>query len=77
MAHIVAPVARWRRRKVFAFTRPGDAKTQASARNLGAAWASGSDEAPPEQLDAVILFAPVGGRVPLTPKAMRKGGRMV
>jgi alcohol dehydrogenase, propanol-preferring len=76
-AHIVAQVARWQGRSVFAFTRPGDAATQAFARGLGAAWAGGSDEAPPEPLDAAILFAPVGGLVPLALKVVKKGSRVV
>ena len=76
-AHIVAQVARWQGRSVFAFTRPGDAATQAFARHLGAAWAGGSDEMPPEPLDAAIIFATVGELVPLALKAVRKGGRVV
>jgi len=76
-AHITAQVARWQGRAVFAFTRPGDAGTQAFARRLGAAWAGGSDERPPEPLHAAILFAPDGGLVPLALKAVRKGGRVV
>jgi propanol-preferring alcohol dehydrogenase len=75
--HIVAQVARWQGRRVFAFTSPGDAETQAFARRLGAVWAGGSDEAPPEPLDAAILYAPVGALVPLALKAVRKGGRVV
>ncbi len=76
-AHIVAQVARWQGRRVFAFTRPGDVASQAFARGLGAAWAGGSDEAPPQPLDAAIIFAPVGGLVPLALQAVRKGGRVV
>ena len=76
-AHIVAQVARWQGRSVFAFTRPGDVATQAFARTLGAAWAGGSDEMPPEPLDAAIIFATVGDLVPLALKAVRKGGRVV
>jgi len=75
--HIVAQVARWQGRRVFAFTSPGDAATQAFARSLGAVWAGGSDEAPPEKLDAAILYAPVGALVPLALKAVKKGGRVV
>ncbi|MDB5482560.1 MAG: zinc-binding alcohol dehydrogenase family protein [Caulobacteraceae bacterium] len=75
--HIVAQVARWQGRRVFAFTSPGDVATQDFARRLGAAWAGGSDEAPPEPLDAAILYAPVGALVPLALKAVRKGGRVV
>ncbi|MBW4091105.1 MAG: zinc-dependent alcohol dehydrogenase family protein [Proteobacteria bacterium] len=76
-AHILAQVARWQGRTVFAFTRPGDGAAQAFARSLGAAWAGGSDEAPPEPLDAAILFAPVGALVPLALRAVRKGGCVV
>ena len=76
-AHIIAQVARWQGRSVFGFTRPGDAATQAFARTLGAAWAGGSDETPPEQLDAAIIFATVGELVPRALKAVRKGGRVV
>jgi propanol-preferring alcohol dehydrogenase len=76
-AHILAQVARWQGRSVFAFTRPGDAATQAFARSLGASWAGGSDEMPPEPLDAAIIFATVGDLVPLALKAVRKGGRVV
>ena len=76
-AHIVAQVAKWQHRSVFAFTRPGDASTQAFARRLGAAWAGGSDEMPPEPLDAAIIFAAVGELIPLALKAVRKGGRVV
>ncbi len=76
-AHIIAQVARWQGRSVFAFTRPGDTATQDFARKLGAVWAGGSDAAPPEPLDAAIIFAPVGSLVPLALKAVRKGGRVV
>ena len=76
-AHILAQVARWQGRSVFAFTRPGDRKTQDFARSLGATWAGGSDEMPPQQLDAAIIFATVGDLVPLALKAVRKGGRVV
>jgi len=76
-AHIVAQVARWQGRSVFAFTRPGDAATQAFARSLGASWAGGSNEMPPQPLDAAIIFATVGELVPLALKAVRKGGRAV
>jgi alcohol dehydrogenase, propanol-preferring len=76
-AHIVAQVAKWQGRSVFAFTRPGDATTQAFARRLGATWAGGSDEMPPEPLDAAIIFATVGDLVPLALKAVRKAGRVV
>ena len=76
-AHIVSQVARWEGRSVFAFTRPGDAKTQEFARSLGVTWAGGSDQAPPEPLDAAIIFAPAGELVPLALKAVRKGARVV
>jgi alcohol dehydrogenase, propanol-preferring len=76
-AHILAQVAAWQGRQVFAFTQPGDASTQAFARQLGAVWAGGSDEMPPQPLDAAILFAPVGALVPLALQAVRKGGRVV
>ncbi len=76
-AHILAQVARWQGRSVFAFTRPGDEATQAFARSLGATWAGGSDEMPPEPLDAAIIFATVGDLVPLALSAVRKGGRVV
>jgi propanol-preferring alcohol dehydrogenase len=76
-AHIIAQVAKWQGRTVFAFTRPGDVATQDFARRLGATWAGGSDEAPPERLDSAIIFATVGDLVPLALKAVRKGGRVV
>jgi propanol-preferring alcohol dehydrogenase len=76
-AHIIAQVAKWQGRAVFAFTRPGDLSTQTFARSLGAFWAGGSDELPPEPLDAAIIFATVGDLVPLALKAVHKGGRVV
>jgi propanol-preferring alcohol dehydrogenase len=76
-AHIIAQLARWQGRAVFAFTQPGDAATQAFARGIGAVWAGGSNETPPEPLDAAIIFAPVGALVPAALKAVRKGGRVV
>ena len=76
-AHIVAQVARWQGRSVFAFTRPGDLASQAFARSLGATWAGGSDEPPPEPLDAAIIYATLGDLVPLALAAVRKGGRVV
>ena len=76
-AHIVAQVAKWQGRSVYGFTRPGDVATQAFARTLGATWAGGSDEMPPELLDAAIIFATVGDLVPMALKALRKGGRVV
>ena len=76
-AHILAQVAQWQGRAVYAFTRPGDTATQAFARSLGAVWAGGSDEMPPRPLDAAIIFATVGALVPLALQAVRKGGRVV
>jgi len=76
-AHIVAQVARAQGREVYAFTRPGDLAAQNFARSLGAVWAGGSDEKPPEALDAAIIFAPVGALVPAALKAVRKGGVVV
>jgi propanol-preferring alcohol dehydrogenase len=76
-AHIVAQVARWEGRRVFAFTRPGDVTAQEFARRLGAEWAGGSDEAAPTELDAAIIFAPVGGLIPVALRAVRKGGTVV
>jgi propanol-preferring alcohol dehydrogenase len=76
-AHIVAQVAKFQGRKVFAFTKPGDEEGQAFARELGADWAGGSDERPPEQLDAAIVFAPVGSLMIEALRATAKGGRVV
>jgi propanol-preferring alcohol dehydrogenase len=76
-AHIVAQVARHQGRRVFAFTKPGDAGGQAFARELGAEWAGGADERPPEELDAAILFAPAGELVPATLAVLAKGGTVV
>jgi propanol-preferring alcohol dehydrogenase len=76
-AHIIAQVARWQGRDVFAFTRSGDTAAQDFARKLGAAWAGSSDETPPQQLDCAIIFAPVGALVPSALRAVRKGGRVV
>jgi propanol-preferring alcohol dehydrogenase len=76
-AHIVAQVARRQGRRLFAFTRPGDAETQEFALGLGAEWAGGSDERPPEELDAAILFAPAGELVPAALRALAKGGTAV
>lgn len=76
-AHIVTQIACWRGCRVFAFTRPGDAATQAFATALGARWAGGSDQAAPELLDAAIIFAPAGELVPVALAAVRKGGRVV
>ncbi len=76
-AHIIAQVARFQGRSVFAFTRPGDITTQDFARTLGVAWAGGSDDMPPERLDAAIIFATAGHLVPIALRAVRKGGRVV
>jgi propanol-preferring alcohol dehydrogenase len=76
-AHIIAQVARYQRRKVYAFTRPGDDEGQKFALELGAAWAGGSDEMPPEPLDAAIILAPVGALVPQALRAVEKGGIVV
>ncbi len=76
-AHIIAQVCRWQGREVYAFTQPGDAAAQAHALSLGAAWAGGSTDLPPQLLDAAILFAPVGALVPAALRAVRKGGRVV
>jgi len=75
--HIVSQIAKWQGRSVFAFTRPGDLKTQDFARSLGAVWAGDSDEMPPEGLDSAIIYATDGALVPLALKAVRKGGRVV
>jgi len=75
--HIVAQVARWQGRQVFAFTRPGDVGKQEFAKSLGAIWAGGSDEMPPDKLDAAIIYATVGALAPLALKAVRKGSRVV
>lgn len=76
-AHVIAQIARFQGRRVFAFTRPGDRDAQQLARSLGCAWAGGSDETAPETLDAAIIFAPVGALVPVALCAVRKGGRVV
>ena len=76
-AHILAQLAVWQGRRVFAFTRPGDSAGQAFARSLGCIWAGGSDEAPPEPLDSAIIFAPAGALVPEALKRVTKGGRVV
>lgn len=76
-AHIVAQIARHQGRRIFAFTRPGDRAAQDFARGLGAGWAGGSDETPPEPLDAALIFAPVGALVPAALAAVRKGGTVV
>ena len=76
-AHIIAQVARHQNREVFAFTTPGDTTAQEFARRLGAKWAGGSDEAPPETLDGAIIFAPVGALVPAALRVLERGGVVV
>ena len=76
-AHIIAQVAVYQGREVYAFTRSGKTKDQEFARSLGAVWAGGSDEIPPQPLDAAIIFAPVGTLVPAALRALQKGGRVV
>ncbi|WP_417621999.1 zinc-dependent alcohol dehydrogenase family protein [Parasphingorhabdus sp.] len=76
-AHILTQIAVWQEREIYAFTQSGDVAGQDFARELGCIWAGGSDEAPPDLLDAAIIFAPVGSLVPAALKAMRKGGRVV
>lgn len=76
-AHIVAQVARWQGRSVYAFTRAGDDDSQTFARDLGCCWAGGSDDTPPEAVDAAIIFAADGRLVPAALKALRKGGRVI
>ena len=76
-AHIVAQVAQFQGRQVFAFTKPGDRAAQDFARRLGATWAGGSDEKPPALLDAALIFAPVGALIPAALQATKKGGTVV
>jgi len=76
-AHIIAQVARWQGRDVFAFTRRGDEAAQAFAKKLGACWVGSSEDTPPEPLDCAILYAPIGALVPAALRAVRKGGRVV
>jgi alcohol dehydrogenase, propanol-preferring len=76
-ARLIAQVALYQDRQLFAFTRPGDKATQEAARKLGAQWAGGSDEMPPEKLDAAIVFASVGPLVPVALRALAKGGIVV
>lgn len=76
-AHILAQVCHWQGRDIYAFTRAGDEAAQDLARSLGARWTGGSEESPPEPLDAAIIFAPVGALVPNALRAVRKGGRVV
>jgi len=76
-AHLIAQLAIWQGRRVFAFTRPGDVDSQAFARALGCAWAGDSAQPPPEPLDAAVLFAPLGTLVPTALRATRKAGTVV
>lgn len=76
-AHILVQVARYQGREIYAFSRPGDTASQEFARGLGAAWAGGSDERPPQPLDAAIIFAPAGDLVPAALRAVAKGGTVV
>jgi len=76
-AHLIAQVAVYEKKKIYAFTRPGDEPGQKSAVELGAIWAGGSDEMPPEKLDAAIIFASVGALVPAALRALAKGGVVV
>lgn len=76
-AHILAQVCRWQGREVYAFTRTGDTAAQQLARQLGACWTGAAADPPPKPLDAAIIFAPVGGLVPLALQAVRKGGRVI
>lgn len=76
-AHLLAQLAQWEGRRVFAFTKPGDEAGQSFARRVGCEWAGVAGDAPPEELDAAIIFAPVGGLVPEALRRVRKGGRVV
>src|SRR2546428_7457579 len=76
-AYLIAQVALYQQKEIFAFTRPGDKAGQDAARSLGAVWAGGSDEMPPERLGAAIIFAPVGALVPAALRALAKGGVVV
>ena len=76
-AHLIVQIALYQGREIFAFTRPGDKASQQAARKLGAKWAGGSDEMPPEKLDAAIIFASVGELVPVALRALAKGGTVV
>ncbi|MEN3370422.1 MAG: alcohol dehydrogenase, propanol-preferring [Verrucomicrobiota bacterium] len=76
-AHIVAQMARFEGREVFAFTRPGDMDAQKFALQLGATWTGGSDATPPEKLDAAIVFAPIGALVPAALRVLKRGGNVV
>jgi len=76
-AHIIAQVANYQKREIYAFTRPGDSEAQQFALSLGAVWAGSSDELPPVKLDAAIIFAPVGALITQALKTVRKGGTVV
>ena len=76
-AHIIAQVAKYQNREIYAFSRPGDEAAQKFARRLGAVWAGGSSELPPVKLDAAIIFAPAGELVPRALRALKKGGTVV
>ena len=76
-AHILAQIAQWQGRDIYAFTKAGDLSGQAFARELGCIWAGGSDEPAPVALDAAIIFAPVGPLVPVALRSVRKGGRVI
>jgi len=76
-AHIICQVAHFEGRRVFAFTRPGDTETQKFAQRLGATWTGGSDQAPPEKMDAAIIFAPVGALMPVALRHLEKGGMVI
>ena len=76
-AHIVAQVARWQGREIYAFTRPGDDAAQRFARDLGAVWAGDSTASPPVELDAALIFAPVGALIPAALRAVARGGTVV
>jgi propanol-preferring alcohol dehydrogenase len=76
-AHIITQVAVYRGQRVFGFTRPGDSTGQEFARHMGASWAGGTDQVPPEELDAAIIFAPAGEIVPIAMRHVRKGGTVV
>jgi propanol-preferring alcohol dehydrogenase len=76
-AHIIAQICRWQGPNVYAFTHKGDSQAQSFAKQLGAAWSGGSEDRPPEELDAAIIFAPIGDLVPKALRAVRKGGRVV
>lgn len=76
-AHVLAQVAVWQGREVYAFTKAGDVEAQAFARSLGCVWAGSSEDVPPVELDAALIFAPVGALVPTALRAVRKGGRVI